>query len=206
MSVVGVSSAGPTVPIRPGRSTGWWGMVGLMVTEGMLFSLLIFIYFYFAAGDGPWPPEGLPMPELRSSAIRSLILLGSSLPMVLSERALEKGGNLARSAVWSFLALAMAGAFLIGHIQEQFKLFHELSPTENVYGTAVVTILNFHALHLVVGMIILAVTLVHLLRGKITPERPAMLKLSGMYWHFVDVIWVFVYASLYLSPHVLGRG
>lgn len=205
MSEIGVTSHGPTVHVRPGRSTGWWGMVALMVTESVLFGLLLFVYFYFAAGQGPWPPEGLPMPELRSSAIRSVILLGSSLPMVLAERSLTGKGRTGACAGWLLAALVMAGVFLAGHVSEQFKLIRELAPAETAYGSTVVTILNFHAAHLVVGMLILAFVLIHVLRGRVTRERHGMLQLSGMYWHFVDAIWLVVYSSLYLSPHVLGR-
>lgn len=198
-----MSSPGPTVRIRPGRSTAWWGMVGLMVTEGMLFALLLFAYFYFRAQPGGWPPGALPMPELKGSAIRTLLLVGSSVPMVLAERALEERADTAKSAVWMTIALAMASVFLIGHVQEQFVLYEELAPTETAYGSVMVTILNFHAAHLIVGMVVLAFVLVQVLRGKATQERSTQLTMGGLYWHFVDAIWVVVYASLYLSPHLL---
>lgn len=203
MSTVGVTSSGPTITVRPGRSTGWWGMVGLMVTEGMLFALLLFTYFYFRAQPGGWPPGALPMPELTASGIRSVVLIGSSLPMALAERSLEEDER-ARSVVWMLIALAMAAVFLIGHVQEQFVLWTELAPTETAYGSVMMTILNFHALHLIVGMGVLAFVLVHTMRGRVTGERPTQVTMAGLYWHFVDAIWVFVYASLYLSPHLLG--
>lgn len=204
MSTLGVSSAGPTVRLRPGRSTAWWGMVGLMVTEAMLFGLLLFTYFYFRAQPGEWPPGALPMPELTASGVRSVLLIGSSLPMVLAERSLEEEGTRARSVVWMLITLAMAAVFLIGHVQEQLVLWTELAPTETAYGSVMMTILNFHALHLIIGMVVLAFVLVHTMRGAVTRERPTQLRMAGLYWHFVDAIWVLVYASLYLSPHLLG--
>lgn len=203
MSSVGVSSHGPVVHVRRGRSLGWWGMMGMIATESALFALLLFVYFYFQAGEGPWPPDGLPLPELTGSAIRSLILLGSSIPIVLAERALEHRDDRAKCVVWSFVALAMAGVFLVGHIQEQFKMFEELAPMATAYGSTMVTILNFHISHLIVGMLILAFVVVQVLRGRITRERYIQFEIGALYWHFVDVIWIFVYASLFLSPHVL---
>lgn len=203
-SQIGVTSSGPTVAIRPGRSTAWWGMVGLIVTESMLFLLLLFTYFYFRAQDGPWPPAGLPDPALLSPAIRSAILLGSTLPMMWAERALNEHGDRAKSVVWQLVALGMAGVFLIGHVQEQLTLLDELMPEQTAYGSVMLTILNFHAAHLVIGMLILGFVAVHTARGAVTQARPTMLSIAGYYWHFVDVIWVLVFSSLYLSPHLLG--
>ncbi|HEX2027412.1 MAG TPA: cytochrome c oxidase subunit 3 [Nitriliruptorales bacterium] len=205
MSGIGATSTGPVIHVRPGRSTGWWGVVFMIVTESVLFGLLLFTYFYFRAGQGEWPPAGLPMPELRGSGIRTVVLLGSTFPLVWAERSLLKRGHVAKSAVWLFVTMAMAGVFLIGHVQEQFVLWEELAPTETAYGSVLMTILNFHAAHLVVGMLALAYSAVHLLRGRITQKQHSMLEISGMYWHFVDAIWVFVYSSLFLSPHLLGR-
>lgn len=203
--VIGVTSHGPTVRIRPGRSTAWWGMASLIATEGMLFLLLLFTYFYFRAQQGPWPPADLPLPGLLSSAIRSVILLASSGPMVLAERAVERRGDAGKAAAWIAVTLAMAGVFLIGHVQEQFLFIDELTPTRTAYGSVMMVILNFHAVHLVVGMLILVFVMIQVLRRRATAERPTILSVGGLYWHFVDVIWVFVYSSLYLSPHVLGN-
>ncbi|MDP9021437.1 MAG: cytochrome c oxidase subunit 3 [Actinomycetota bacterium] len=204
MSGVGTTAHGPVVEIRPGRSTAWWGMISLIATEGVLFGLLLFVYFYFWAGLGDWPPPGLPVPELVGSGVRSVILLGSTAPVILAERSLMERGDTAKCAMWLVVALAMAAMFLIGHIQEQFLLFTEISPTETAYGSAVVTILNFHAVHLIIGMMAMTFVLIHVLRRRITAERHAMLEIGGMYWHFVDVIWIFVYSALYISPRVLS--
>jgi cytochrome c oxidase subunit 3 len=205
MSTLGVTSPGPTVEIRPGRSLGWWGMMALIATEGVLFGLLIFVYFYFRAGLTSWPPADLPMPELPSTIVRTVLLVGSSLPFMLAERALEHRRDPLRAAVWVLVAEALAAIFLIGHVQEQFKLWTELAPTETSYGSTVMTILNFHAVHLIVGMAVGLFAMVHLLRGRITPERGGMLTITGIYWHYVDVIWVVVFSTIYLSPYLLGN-
>ena len=203
-SQIGMTASGPTVPIRPGRSTAWWGVVGLIVTESMLFLLLLFTYFYFRAQPGPWPPADLPEPSLVQPGIRSAILLGSTLPIVLAERALEKRGSRGWSVFWQLVALVMGGIFLAGHVREQFALVDELSPQLTAYGSVVMTILNFHGVHLLIGMLALGFVTLHTARGAVTQERPTMLSVAGMYWHFVDVIWVFVFSTIYLSPYVLG--
>lgn len=200
-----VTADGPVVAIQRGRSTTEWGVIALVVSESMLFLLLLVVYLYYRGQPGPWPPEGLPLPELSMSAIRSLVLIGSSIPVVLAERSLERRGRNGRVALWWLVALAMAGWFLYGHVIEQFTLVEELVPQQEVYGAVVLTILNFHAIHLTVGIAMGAFVVLHLLTGRITAERSAILRVGALYWHFVDVIWVVVYSLLYLSPHVLGR-
>ena len=99
----------------------------------------------------------------------------------------------------------MAGWFLHTHVREQFRLVEELSPTEEVYGTVMVVILNFHAVHLLAGLGVGLFVVLQLLTGRVTARRPEILTVGSLYWHFVDEVWVVVYSLLYLSPHVLGR-
>ncbi len=200
---VGATAHGPTTVIRPGKSTGWWGMFWLIATESVLFGLLLFTYVYFRSGASEWPPGGLPLPELQPTIIRSFLLVGSSIPMVLAERALEHKGNMEKTAVWILVVLFLAAVFVVGHIQEMAVLMEEITPQRTAYGSVFITIINFHIAHVLVGMIVLAFLLPHVLRGVFSKENHAMVKLGAYYWHFVDVIWVFVFFILYLSPHIL---
>ena len=205
MREVGVTQHGPVIAFTRGRSTTQWGVVALVVSESMLFLLLLAVYLYYRGAPGPWPPAELPLPDVAGSLVRAAVLLLSSIPVVLGERALEKHGHTTRAALWWLVALGMAGWFMYGHVHEQFLLAEELMPTEQVYGTVVMTILNFHALHLLVGILIGVVVVVHLLTGRITPRRTAIMGVGSIYWHFVDVVWIVVYGLLFLGPHVLGR-
>lgn len=198
---IGVTSPGPAVETE-GRTTGWWGMVMFMITEGMVFGLLLFAYFYFAARSPTWPPEGLPDPELKISFIRSLLLFASSATMVVAERAIRRDRT-DRLAIWTAITFALATAFFIGHWHEQFKLLEELHPVSSAYGTVFITIVNFHAFHLLVGMAMLAFVFAGAIAGRFSERRHEIVRNAGMYWHYVDVIWVVVYGSLYLSPHVI---
>lgn len=199
---IGVTSSGPAVETE-GRTTGWWGMVMFMVTEGMVFGLLLFAYFYFAAHNPEWPPRAFPEPELRVSFIRSLLLFASSATMIVAERGIERNRT-DRLAIWTAITFALAAAFFIGHWQEQFKLLAELAPGESAYGTVFITIVNFHAFHLLVGMGMLAFVFVGAIAGRFSDQRHEIVRNVGMYWHYVDAIWVVVYGSLYVSPHLIG--
>lgn len=205
MKEVGVTQHGPVIAFTRGRSTTQWGVVALVVSESMLFLLLLAVYLYYRGAPGPWPPAELPLPDVGGSALRAAVLLLSSIPVVLGERSLEKHGHTGRAALWWTLALAMASWFMWGHVVEQSHMVEELVPTEQVYGTVVMTILNFHALHLLVGIVMGIVVVVHLLTGRITPRRTAIMGVGSIYWHFVDVVWVVVYGLLFISPHLLGR-
>ena len=205
MSEGPVTAHGPVVRMTRGRSTTQWGMVALIVSESMLFLLLLVVYLYYRAQPGAWPPEQFHLPELRMSAIRTAVLLGSSVPVVLAERSLDRRGHAGRAALWWLAALAMAGWFLWTHVQEQVVLVAELLPQEHVYGTVLLTILNFHAAHLTIGIGIGLFVVAQLLTGHVRQDRSALQRVGGLYWHFVDAIWVVVYGLLYLSPHLLGR-
>lgn len=189
---------------RAGRSLAWWGMTMTILTEGMLFGLLLFVYWYLYSIADAWPLGDIEPPELFLISIRTVILLASSATMSVAERAMRRGRT-----GWTkgFLALTflLGAIFLVGHVEEMLRLPEEFTWSTNVYGSLFYVIVNFHGLHLVVGLIMLAMAWVALSRGAFTPERHHGFTAVGMYWHFVDVVWVFVFPTLYLVPHLMGK-
>lgn len=197
----GLTASGPKMTYQRGRSTGWWGMVAFMTTEGMVFVLLLFVYYWFAIRVGQWPPEGFPMPELQMSGVRSLLLFSSSATMVAAERT-RRRGKTGWFHIWLIVTLVLGGVFLAGHVREQFVLFEELAPRQSAYGSTFLTIVNFHAFHLIAGLIALVFTLFASLAGRLESGKGEFVENAGLYWHYVDVIWLFVYSSLYLTPYL----
>lgn len=182
-----------------GRPLGWWGMTMFIVTEAMLFALLLFAYFYVRGQADQWPLGDVKEPELTMSGIRTVLLLGSSLPAHLALRAVTRGRT-GRFVAWLSVTLALATVFFLGHLDEAHTMWERGEhPDVNAYLSAFWTVTNFHAFHLLVGMGMLVVALVRGLAGRYTPERHLGAELVVTYWHFVDVIWIFVYSSLYLS-------
>lgn len=180
------------------KSAGWWGMVALIVTEGALFGYLLFSYFYLASQtEQHWPPDGLPM--LFLPAVNTLILLTSSAFVWTSERCIRR-----RHMPWSLAAMALAFGLGICFVAIQL---HEWSiqtngMTSNLYGSLYFTITGFHMLHVLVGLIILLLLLLWIALGYFDHKRYAALAIGGLYWHFVDVVWLFVFSTLYLSPYI----
>lgn len=190
------------LPTAQGQPVGWWGVMLLCTTEAMLFALLLFTYFYLWTRATDWPLGGIPEPELLQSGIRSLLLWSSSATMHLADSGIR--GNKRRRAVLGLLGtIVLAGVFLAGHAAEFVKAVSEYTWQTNAYGSLFYTITNFHAAHLAVGVAMITFTLVGVLRGRFDADRHLTVQNTTIYWHFVDIIWVVVFASLYLAPHLL---
>ena len=180
------------------RSGGWWGVVALIVTEGSLFGYLLFSYFYLASQtEQHWPPEGLP--NLLMPGVNTVILLTSSVFVWASERCIQR-----RQMPWSFASMALA--FILGVCFVAIQL-HEWSiktydMASNLYGSLYFTITGFHMLHVIVGLIILMLLLLWLALGYFDDRRYAAVTIGGLYWHFVDVVWLFVFTTLYVTPYL----
>jgi cytochrome c oxidase subunit 3 len=180
------------------RSGGWWGVMTLIVTEGSLFGYLLFTYFYLASQtEQHWPPDGLPM--LTMPGLNTLILLASSVFVWASERCLQRS-----RLRWSFasmaLALSLGVCFVVIQLNEWGKKTYDM--TTNLYGSLYFTITGFHILHLIVGLIILMLLLLWIALGYFDDRRYAAVTIGGLYWHFIDVVWLFVFTTLYLTPYL----
>lgn len=180
------------------RSGGWWGVLALIITEGSLFGYLLFTYFYLASQtEQHWPPEGLPM--LSIPGVNTLILLASSVFVWACERCIQH-----RLLRWSLasmaLALGLGVCFVVIQLNEWSKKNYDM--TSNLYGSLYFTITGFHMLHVIVGLVILMVLLLWIALGYFDHRRYAAVTIGGLYWHFVDVVWLFVFTTLYLTPYL----
>jgi len=180
-----------------GRPLGWWGMAMFIVTEAMLFGLLLFAYFYLRADAPQWPLGDVKEPALLVPGIRTVILLGSSIPAHLGLQAIKRGrrGGFVVAMATTFV---MATVFFAGHVEEAHAMWTAGErPDVNAYLSAFWTVVNFHAFHLLVGMALIAGVLFR--SRHYSAERHLGPELVVSYWHFVDLVWVFVFSSLYLS-------
>jgi len=180
------------------RSGGWWGVLALIVTEGSLFGYLLFTYFYLAAqSEQHWPPDGLPV--LLMPGVNTLILLASSVFVWACERCIQR-----RLMRWSLASMALALMLGIGFVVIQLNEWNKLTydMTSNLYGSLYFTITGFHMLHVIVGLVILMVLLLWLALGYFDHRRYAAVTIGGLYWHFVDAVWLFVFTTLYLTPYL----
>jgi cytochrome c oxidase subunit 3 len=180
------------------RSTGWWGLLALIVTEGSLFGYLLFSYFYLASqAQEHWPPDGLP--KLAIPGINTVILLASSGFIWASERCL-KNKKMRSSITLMAVAIILGTCFIMIQLREWSNKSYNM--ITDLYGSLYFTITGFHMAHVVVGVIILLLLLLWMMLGYFDDKRYVPVSIGGLYWHFVDGVWLFVFTALYLTPYL----
>jgi heme/copper-type cytochrome/quinol oxidase subunit 3 len=198
-----VRSAPLRLPVGPiGRhGLGSWGVSALIVTEACLFGYLLFSYYYSAAvAAHGWVME--PHPPLRLALPNTIVLLLSSLAAWMGERGvLQRRGGLALSGF--VIALALGIVFFVVQIFEwHAKPFHL---GDSSYSSLYFVTTGFHMAHVGVGLLVLAALCTWTLLDYFSPRRNLSVSAGVLYWHFVDVVWLFVFATYYISPY-LGFG
>ena len=171
-----------------------WAFLG---SDCLLFGALISAYLLYRGRslNGPYPEDVYDIPF---TSVSSFVLLMSSLTMVLALAAIQRGDT-ARNRVW-LLATALLGAtFVAGQVYEFTTFYREgLGFTTNLQSSAFYVLTGFHGVHVTIGILILGSLFVLSLRGKLPPERSETVEIAGLYWHFVDVVWVIIFTLVYL--------
>lgn len=182
------------------RAPVWWGVVLMIVIETTVFAALIASYFYLKNSSPVWPQGGIEPPELLLPSINAAILLLSSLPVWWADSGIRKGDQ-------RRLKLGLAAGFVMGvaflvlkYIEYSAK---DYTWSTNAYGSIVWTITGFHSAHVVVLLIKTLVVETLAFRGYFSERRNIGVQANGLYWHFVVLAWVPLFATLYLSPRLL---
>ncbi len=172
------------------------GMLLFIVSEIMLFGAFFTAYFFIrVVGDGGWfPLDGKDLP-VAIAGVNTCILLSSSVTM---HWALEgaRRGNPRAMRVGLLTTVGLGLTFLSIQINEYVHLGFALH--DNAQGSVFYGLTGLHGAHVFVGLTLLTMATVRAFRGHFTPEEHRGVEVPGIYWHFVDVMWVFVYSTLYL--------
>ncbi|MGI8485701.1 MAG: cytochrome c oxidase subunit 3 [Thermomicrobiales bacterium] len=183
-----------------GNPPGWWAMIFLIFIEAALFASLLLAYFYERSNSPGWPPAGIEAPKLLLPLIMTAALIGSSITMIWAELGVRHGSQLS-------LRLGLALSFVLAAIflgLQAYEYSHEtFSLGNSVYSSAFFTITGLHGLHVSIAVVMGAVLIVRAWLGHFTQDHHDAVRIVALYWHFVDVIWIFILASLYISPHLL---
>jgi heme/copper-type cytochrome/quinol oxidase subunit 3 len=193
--VMGRTVSGP-------RSFAWWGMVWLIMTESALFAMLIFSYFFLRFRQPAWPPEGITPPDLTLPLIMTVILWSSSLPVHLAERGIVRDSQ-------RWLRGGLLAGFILGATFLSLQVFveypstlTEFTPQSNVYGSLFFVITGFHGFHVIVGLLFSLWVQTRAWAGSFSADRHVTVQNFTLYWHFVDIVWLFVLLTVYISPHL----
>lgn len=177
-------------------SRGRVAMASLIVAETAIFTIFVVAYLYYIGRDqyGPTPREVLELP-----IFNSICLLSSSFFIWLAERAIEHG-NMRAFTLWWAITFLLGAIFLFGTGMEWHKLItHDhLTISTNLFGTTFYSLVGLHATHVVIGLILLLTVLLFAITGKLQPSHSERVQVLGLYWHFVDAVWVVVFTVVYI--------
>ena len=176
---------------------GMWVFLG---SDCLLFGGLISVYLLNKGRIGPDDIGPDDVFDIPFTSVSSFVLLMSSLTVVLSITALQRG-DLRRNRIW-LLTTALLGAIFVGGQVYEFTAFYRegLGYTTNLFGSSFFTLTGFHGVHVSVGIILLMSMYLRSVRGNLGPEHSEKLEIVGLYWHFVDVVWIVIFTIVYLFP------
>jgi heme/copper-type cytochrome/quinol oxidase subunit 3 len=185
-------------PRRPILDNARLATLFLIVAEVMLFAGLVSGFFVLRLGAPVWPPPLEPRLPVVATALNTLVLLGSSVAMLAARRALGQR-DLAALAWRVGMTAALGAVFLAVQGYEWAQLVRfGLTVSSGAYGATFYTLIGAHAAHVVVALLWVLLTLVLVVRGRFSPDRPGMMRACAMYWHFVVLLWPVLYVTVYL--------
>ncbi|CAN5754688.1 cytochrome aa3 quinol oxidase subunit III [soil metagenome] len=176
------------------RKLALWVMIG---SECLLFGSLIASYLAYEGNSlvGPYPHEILDIPL---TSLSTFVLLMSSLAMVLALAAIQRGDQ--RWGRNHLLITAGLGSLFLGFQAYEFTAFHieGLTLGTNLFGSTFYMLTGCHGAHVAVGVLWLLSLAWQAHKGRLGPEKSLTVEISGLYWHFVDVVWIVIFALVYL--------
>ncbi|MGH2817659.1 MAG: cytochrome c oxidase subunit 3 [Actinomycetota bacterium] len=175
---------------------GMWAFLG---SECLFFGSLITTYLLYrsASSGGPGPADVYDIPY---TSVSSFVLLMSSLTMVLALSAIQRG-NHAGMRVW-LLATAFLGMTFVGGQIFEFTTFYEegLALSTSPFGSAFFVLTGFHGAHVTIGILMLLSLVGMNLAGHLGTADARKVEMVGLYWHFVDIVWIIIFTVVYLVP------
>ncbi|HEV2706189.1 MAG TPA: cytochrome c oxidase subunit 3 [Pyrinomonadaceae bacterium] len=182
------------------RALTWWATWSLILMEGTMLGVLLISYFYLRVAVPDWPPGQTPPPDLLWGTLNTVILLASCVPNHLAKKAAERL-DLRGVRIWLIVTFACAVAFAVLRVFE-FRTLN-CKWDENAYGSIVWLNLGFHTAHLLTDIWDSVVLIALMFIGPIEGKRFVDVSENSIYWYFVIVIWLPLYAVIYLAPRWL---
>jgi heme/copper-type cytochrome/quinol oxidase subunit 3 len=177
-----------------------WVFLG---SDCLLFGALISTYLLLRHRSTSGPVE-LRDPanifDIPFTSVSSFVLLFSSLTMALAVGAIHRG-DVRRCRIFLCTTALLGSVFIGGQVYEFTSFVKEgLGYTTNILGSAFYTLTGFHGVHVSVGIMFLMAMFVMSLRGRLGPDRAETVEIFGLYWHFVDIVWILIFTIVYLIP------
>jgi cytochrome c oxidase subunit 3 len=172
------------------------GIFLFIVSEAMLFGSFFTAYFFVraVAGSGPWPPEPFEFP-VSVATMNTFILVSSSFSMHYALRSIKRGHRVGLQ-VGLATTFLMGAVFLGTQINEYFKAGFAIS--DGAFASVFYGLTGLHGAHVFVGLTLLAIMNIRTIRGHFSPGAHAGVEVAGIYWHFVDIMWIIVFSTVYV--------
>ena len=168
-----------------------------LASDCLFFGSFIAAYLLYRDRSlvGPYPEDLFDIPF---TSVSAFILLMSSVSMVLALAAIQRG-NVRNMQIWLFTTAALGTLFISGQAYEFTEFNQEgLGLSTNLFGTTFFVLTGFHGAHVTIGVLILLSLFVVSLRGGVQQKDSLTIELAGLYWHFVDIVWIVIFTLIYL--------
>ena len=176
---------------------GMWLFLG---SECLLFGGLISTFLLYRTREVDVGPEVGELYDIPFTSVSSFVLLMSSLTMVLALSAIQRADH-RRARTWLLTTAMLGASFVAGQVYEFTAFVREgLGYTTNLQSSAFYTLTGFHGVHVTLGILMLVSLFVMSLRGRLPAERAETVEIVGLYWHFVDIVWIIIFTLIYLVP------
>jgi cytochrome c oxidase subunit 3 len=183
--------------VQPTRfNSGMWAIIMFVGSELMFFAALFTTYFFLRGKVPAWEPvfgekpswQGLPL-------VNTIELVASSVTMQLAVNAIKKGDR-RRLILWLWPTVMLGVLFLAGQAYEYTRL--GFLPKDGVFAGVFFTLTGFHGAHVTGGVVFITICLYRALRGQFTANRHLAVEAASIYWHFVDVVWIGLFTTIYI--------
>jgi cytochrome c oxidase subunit 3 len=171
------------------------GMLLFIISEIMVFGAFFTAYFFIRVVDAnPWPAAGTELPKV-VAGFNTAVLLASSITLHWALTSV-KNGNRAGLKAGMLSTFLLGLTFLFVQINEYAHI--GFAPSQSAQASVFYGLTGLHGAHVFIGLVLLAMVNVRAFRGHYSPEQHRGVEVPGIYWHFVDVMWVIVYTTVYL--------
>ena len=181
-----------------GISSSLLGMVLFIASEVMFFGGLFGAYFTIRSAAPRWPPPDTPHLSTLYAAILTAILVSSSVTMQFGVWAIRRNEQ-RKLIMWLAVSMLLGIAFLCGQANEYRMLIGEgMTLSSGVFGSTFFTLTGFHGAHVAGGAVFILIVLLRARSGQFTARYHDTVEMASYYWHFVDVVWIGLFSTIYL--------
>jgi cytochrome c oxidase subunit 3 len=187
---------GPDPAATSARSvtTSLFGVVVFLASDVMLFAAFFAAYFLLRSNNPPWPPDDVELDTARA-ALATAVLVASSFTLIRSDRAAEHGDR-AATRRWLLVTIALGAAFLANQVAEYATL--DFTADDHPYGSVYWLLTGLHGAHVTAGLCAMGLLFVRTVRSRSLGAVASWRGGVSLFWHLVDVVWVFVFLTIWV--------